>query len=134
MMAGMTASPLARAALAVTVCACLATVLAELARGAEVGIAINEPAIPIRPAVVSACEALGIDPLHVPNEGRLIAIASADSADTALSALHAHCLGREAAVIGEITAQSPGQVSLRSGSGEPRALDMLTGDSLSRIC
>jgi hydrogenase expression/formation protein HypE len=112
----------------------LATVLSELARGAEVGITINEPAIPIRPAVVSACRALGVDPLYVANEGRLIAIVSPDATSTALAALRAHALGREAAVIGEVTAASPGQVRLESGSGESKLVDMVAGDSLSRIC
>ena len=112
----------------------LATVLSELARGAEVGITINEPAIPIRPAVASACRALGVDPLYVANEGRLIAIVSPDATSTARAALRAHALGREAAVIGEVTAASPGQVRLEGGSGEPRVVDMVAGDSLSRIC
>jgi len=112
----------------------LATVLSELARGAEVGITINEPAIPIRPAVVTACDALGVDPLYVANEGRLIAIVSPDATGTALVALRAHALGREAAVIGEVTAASPGQVRLGGGSSEPRVVDMVAGESLSRIC
>jgi hydrogenase expression/formation protein HypE len=112
----------------------LATVLSELAGGAEVGIAINEPAIPIRPAVVSACRTLGIDPLYVANEGRLIAIVAPEAADTALAALRAHQLGREAVVIGEVTAEASRQVTLRSDSGRSRVIEMVPGDSLPRIC
>jgi hydrogenase expression/formation protein HypE len=112
----------------------LATVLSELARGAEVGIAINEPAIPIRPAVVAACRTLGIDPLYVANEGRLIAIVSPSAAGTALASLRANPLGREATAIGEVTEESPGRVMLSTASGDSRVVEMVAGDSLSRIC
>ena len=106
----------------------VATVLAELARAAEVGVAIDEAAIPIRPEVRRPCEALGISPLHVPSEGRLIAVAAADAADRALAALRSHDLGSDAAIIAEVTAEHPGKLTLGNVTGDSRAVEMLAGD------
>jgi hydrogenase expression/formation protein HypE len=112
----------------------LATVLAELALTAEVGITIHESELPIRPEVTGACEILGIDPLYVANEGKLVAIVAPDSAPAALAALRSHPLGREAAVIAEVTPDPPGLVTLETAFGGSRVVDMLAGDPLPRIC
>jgi hydrogenase expression/formation protein HypE len=112
----------------------LATVLAELALIAEVGITIQESEIPIRPEVAGACEILGIDPIYVANEGKLIAIVAPDSANAALAALRSHPLGREAAIIAEVTEEPPGLVTLDTAFGGSRVVDMLAGDPLPRIC
>ena len=112
----------------------LATVLAELALAAEVGIAVDERALPIRQEVNGACEILGIDPLYVANEGKLIAVVAPEAAEPALAALRAHPLGKEAAVIGEIREEPPGLVLLETAFGGSRVVDMLAGDPLPRIC
>ena len=112
----------------------VATVLADLANAAEVGIAVVESALPVRPDVARACEAAGIDPLYVASEGRLIAVVSPDAADAALAALRHHPLGREAAIIAEVTEDSPRQVTLEGSSGDSRAVEMLGGDPLPRVC
>ncbi|MEW5733694.1 MAG: hydrogenase expression/formation protein HypE [Thermodesulfobacteriota bacterium] len=106
----------------------------EIARKCGFGITLNEAAIPIAPAVAGACSLLGFDPLHIANEGKLIAIVPADSAARALSAMQAHPLGRQAAVIGRVTAENPGVVLLTARSGGARLLPMLTGEQLPRIC
>ena len=112
----------------------VATVLNELAREAEVGVLLEETDIPVRNVVNGACEILGIDPLYVANEGKLIAIVPADETDAALAAMQAHPLGVDAAVIGTIQADPPGIVILRTGFGGTRIVDMLVGDPLPRIC
>jgi hydrogenase expression/formation protein HypE len=110
------------------------TVCNELARDANVAVVIDEPLLPVRPAVAAACELLGIDPLYVANEGKLIAVVAPDQADDALAALRAHPLGGEAVRIGEIHPEPPGIVVLRTGMGGTRIVDMLVGDPLPRIC
>ena len=112
----------------------VATVLAELALAAEVGIVIHEEALPVRPEVNGACEILGIDPLYVANEGKLVAIVAPGEADAALAALRTHPMGAGAAVIGEVTAEPPGLVLLETAFGGSRVVDMLAGDPLPRIC
>jgi hydrogenase expression/formation protein HypE len=112
----------------------LATVLAELALAAEVGITIDESEIPIRAEVSGACEILGIDPIYVANEGKLIAVVAPDSADAALAALRSHPIGREAAIVAEVTPEPPGLVLLETAFGGSRVVDMLAGDPLPRIC
>ncbi len=112
----------------------VATVLNELAREAEVGVLLEEGDIPVRNVVNGACEILGIDPLYVANEGKLVAIVPADETDAALAAMQAHPLGVDAAVIGTIQADPPGIVILRTGFGGTRIVDMLVGDPLPRIC
>jgi hydrogenase expression/formation protein HypE len=84
--------------------------------------------------VHAACEILGLDPLYVANEGKLLAVVPAGDADRAVAALQSHPLGREAAVIGEIVADHPGMVTLRSSIGGERMVTMLAGEQLPRIC
>ncbi|MCB0828336.1 MAG: hydrogenase expression/formation protein HypE [Solirubrobacterales bacterium] len=112
----------------------LATVLAELSLAAQVGITLDEASLPIRPEVNGACEILGIDPIYVANEGRLVAVVAPDSADTALAALRSDPLGREAEIIAEVSAEPPGLVVLETALGGTRVVDMLAGDPLPRIC
>jgi hydrogenase expression/formation protein HypE len=112
----------------------LATVLNELAMSAEVAIAIDEAAVPVRPEVNGACEILGIDPLYVANEGKLVAVVAADDGAVALDALRANPLGREAAVVAEVRPDPPGMVLLETAFGGTRVVDMLAGDPLPRIC
>jgi hydrogenase expression/formation protein HypE len=112
----------------------LATALNELAQQAGVAVALEESALPLRPAVVGACELLGIDPLYVANEGKLVAVVAADAAGDALARLQAHALGEEAATIGEIRAEPEGLVVLDTAFGGGRIVDMLVGDPLPRIC
>ncbi|MHB1929036.1 MAG: hydrogenase expression/formation protein HypE [Acidimicrobiales bacterium] len=110
------------------------TVCNELARASNLTVVLEEAALPVRPAVAAACELLGIDPLYVANEGKLIAVVARDEADAALAALHAHPTGRDAAAIGRIAADPPGIVVLVTGLGGTRIVDMLVGDPLPRIC
>jgi hydrogenase expression/formation protein HypE len=112
----------------------LATTLNELAEQANVGVVLDEAALPVRPAVAGTCEILGLDPLHVANEGKLVAIVAPDAADDALAALRAQRLGAEAALIGEISAQPEALVVLATQLGGRRIVDMLVGDPLPRIC
>ncbi len=111
----------------------LATVLNELAAAAGVGVVLDEAALPVRTAVNGACEILGIDPLYVANEGKLVAIVGPERSDDALAALRSHPLGRDAAVVGEVTAP-PAMVFLDTAFGGRRVVDMLAGDPLPRIC
>jgi hydrogenase expression/formation protein HypE len=112
----------------------VATVLNELALASEAGIVIEELMIPVRPEVTGACEILGIDPLYVANEGKLLAIVAPEFEAAALAALRAHPLGTAAAVIGEVRADPPGMVVLDTAFGGSRVVDMLAGDPLPRIC
>ncbi|HEX2024282.1 MAG TPA: hydrogenase expression/formation protein HypE [Acidimicrobiales bacterium] len=112
----------------------VATVCNELARAADVSVVLQESAIPVRNIVNGACEILGIDPLYVANEGKLVAVVPADEADAALAAMRAHPVGADAAVIGEIREEPPGIVILNTGFGGNRIVDMLVGDPLPRIC
>ena len=112
----------------------VATTLNEIARRAGVAIAIDEERVPVRQAVRGACEILGMDPLHIANEGKLVAIVAPAEADAALAALRGHALGTAAAIVGEVLAEPAGMVLLRTGIGGSRVLDMLVGDPLPRIC
>ncbi|GAC1553225.1 MAG: hydrogenase expression/formation protein HypE [Herpetosiphon sp.] len=112
----------------------VATTLNEVALASEVSIALDEHAIPVRAGVRGACEILGLDPLTIANEGKLLAIVAADHADAALAAMRGHPLGREAAIIGEVRAEPVAMVFLRTDIGGTRVLDMLVGDPLPRIC
>ena len=112
----------------------VATALNEMALGSEVSIALDENTIPVRSGVRGACEILGLDPLTIANEGKLLAIVSPEKAGAALAAMQAHPLGREAAIIGSVQAEPPGLVFLRTDIGGMRVLDMLVGDPLPRIC
>jgi hydrogenase expression/formation protein HypE len=112
----------------------VATVLNELARAAEVHVVLEESKLPVRGVVNGACEILGIDPLYVANEGKLVAVVPEEEAGAALEAMRAHPLGTSAAVIGEIREEPPGIVLLNTGFGGNRIVDMLVGDPLPRIC
>ncbi len=112
----------------------VAAVLNELAVAAGVGVELDEAAVPIRPAVLAACEMLGFDPLTVANEGKLIAFVPPEEAEAALAAMRAHPLGRDAARIGVATAEHPGLVLARTGIGGRRVVDMPLGELLPRIC
>jgi hydrogenase expression/formation protein HypE len=112
----------------------LASTLNEIAQASQVGIKLQESALPIRDDVRSACELLGFDPLYVANEGKLAAIVPPAQADAALQALRAHPLGANAAVIGSVVQAHPGFVTLRSLIGGERMVVMLAGEQLPRIC
>ncbi len=110
------------------------TVCNELARDSGLGVLLDEPSLPVRPDVHGACELLGIDPIHVANEGRFLAVVPPEQTPAALAALREHPQGRLAAVIGEITGQPAGTVAMRTALGGSRIVDMLVGDPLPRIC
>ena len=112
----------------------VATSLNEMALGSEVSVALDEHAIPVRSGVRGACEILGLDPLTIANEGKLLAIVAPEVAEAALAAMRAHPLGREAMIIGTVQSDPPGMVFLRTDIGGLRVLDMLVGDPLPRIC
>ena len=112
----------------------LATALNELAAQSGVGLEIEETAVPVCETVRGACELLGLDPLYVANEGKLVAIVTPEAAESALAALRAHEHGREAALIGRVTEDHPGRVVLRTALGARRVVDMLVGELLPRIC
>jgi hydrogenase expression/formation protein HypE len=110
------------------------TTLNEIAQRARVAISVDEERVPVRTAVRGACEILGLDPLHIANEGKLVAIVPRAEADGALGALRRHPLGADAAIIGDVLSEPAGMVLLRTGIGGSRVLDMLVGDPLPRIC
>lgn len=112
----------------------VATTLNEMVLSSEVAIALNGERIPVRPEVRGACEILGLDPLTIANEGKLLAVVAPEVAERALVAMQAHPLGREAAIIGTVQAEPAGLVFLRTDIGGLRVLDMLVGDPLPRIC
>ena len=112
----------------------LATTLNELAARSKVGIEIDETELPVRDTVRGACELLGLDPLYVANEGKMVSVVAPEAAATALEALRAHEHGREAVTIGRITEAHPGRVVLRTALGARRVVDMLVGEQLPRIC
>jgi len=112
----------------------VSSTLNEIAQQSHVGIEIDESAIPIREEVRGACELLGLDPLYVANEGKLIAIVAPDVAEDLLQAMRRHPLGREAQIIGSVTQQNARLVTMRTPFGTTRIVDMLAGDQLPRIC
>ena len=112
----------------------VSSALNEIAAQSQAGILLDERAIPVREEVRGACEMLGLDPLYVANEGKLIAIVGADDADAVLAAMRLHPLGRGAQRIGTVTGTHPGWVSMRTVLGTTRIVDMLAGDQLPRIC
>lgn len=112
----------------------VAAVLNELAEQSQVGFALDEQAIPVRPAVQAACEMLGMDPLYVANEGKLVAVVPRAHTDEVLAAMRAHPLGQDAAIIGEAVDEHPGMVIARTLIGARRVVDMPLGEILPRIC
>ncbi|MEO8130123.1 MAG: hydrogenase expression/formation protein HypE [Bryobacteraceae bacterium] len=112
----------------------VATSLNELARDCAFGMRIAEERIPLNDGVRGACELLGLDPLHIANEGQFLAVVAKESADAALAVLHATPGGEAAAIIGEVTEQPAGSVLVTTLYGGTRIVDMLVGDPLPRIC
>jgi hydrogenase expression/formation protein HypE len=112
----------------------LATTLNEIALASNVAIELDEDAIPLVPAVRGVCELLGLDPLYLANEGKLICIVKGDQAQTALKTLASHPLGQNTAVIGRVNIDHPGRVWINTSVGGRRILDMLSGEPLPRIC
>jgi hydrogenase expression/formation protein HypE len=112
----------------------LAATLNELAQQSGVGFRIAEAAIPVRPQVAAACELLGLDPLFVANEGKLVAVVAQEGAEVLLAAMRAHKLGREATVIGRVVADDQRFVQMTTGFGGGRIIDWLSGEQLPRIC
>lgn len=112
----------------------LATTLNEIARQSSVGMRITESAIPIKREVTAACELLGLDPLYVANEGKLVAICPQDCADRLLACMRSHPLGVDAAIIGEVCDDDYGFIQMQTGFGGSRVVDWLAGEQLPRIC
>jgi len=112
----------------------LASTLNEIARQSGVGMAIRETDIPVREEVEAACELLGLDPLYVANEGKVVAICPPECAEALLAAMQAHPLGRDAAIIGEVIEDPHGFVQMETTFGGRRNVDWLSGEQLPRIC
>jgi hydrogenase expression/formation protein HypE len=112
----------------------VASSLNEIARAAQVGIVLEERKLPVPSEVRAACEILGMDPLYVANEGKLLAIVPAHTAEALLETMHAHPLGRQATIIGRVTDEHRGMVVARTGIGGTRVVDMQVGEQLPRIC
>jgi hydrogenase expression/formation protein HypE len=108
--------------------------LIEIARQSGVGMCIRETELPVAPEVAAACELLGLDPLYVANEGKLIAICPAEEAEPLLEVMRAHPLGERAAIIGEVEADEHHFVRLQTAFGGNRVVDWLSGEQLPRIC
>jgi hydrogenase expression/formation protein HypE len=111
-----------------------ATSLNELARDCGLGILLHEEQIPVGDAVRGACELLGLDPLHIANEGQFLAVVSSEYADAAINALNMFPGGEQAQIIGEVSEQPAGAVLVTTSYGGSRIVDMLVGDPLPRIC
>ncbi len=112
----------------------VSAVLHEVAEGAHVSVTIDEPSLPLSEPVRGVCEVLGLDPLHVANEGKLIAIVAPEDAERAIARLHEHPLGARAAIVGEVSADTLHQVLVRGPLGALRVLDEPSGAPLPRIC
>jgi hydrogenase expression/formation protein HypE len=112
----------------------LASTLNEFAESSRVGIRIEEESIPILPAVEAVCELMGFDPLYVANEGKLVAVVAPGDAERLAQSMRQNGYGREARIIGEVVADHPGKVVMRTRLGTSRIVDMLTGELLPRIC
>jgi hydrogenase expression/formation protein HypE len=112
----------------------VSSALNELATASHVGVTIREAALPMRPEVRGACEMLGLDPLYVANEGKVLAVVPPEDADRVLDAMRGHPLGQSAATIGEVVSEHPGMVTMRSLIGGERVVTMLAGEQLPRIC
>ena len=111
-----------------------ATTLNEISKRAHVGMLLREQSIPVRESVKGACEVLGLDPLYVANEGKLLAVVRPDMAEAVLRQMREHPLGRDAAIIGEVVADHPGMVLMKTEIGGTRVLDVMFGEQLPRIC
>ncbi|HMF63290.1 MAG TPA: hydrogenase expression/formation protein HypE [Edaphobacter sp.] len=112
----------------------VATTLNEIAKHANVGVVLDEGAIPVRESVKGACEVLGLDPLYVANEGKLLAMVVPEMADAVLELMRQHRLGQDAAIIGEVVEAHRGMVLMKTEIGGTRVLDVMFGEQLPRIC
>jgi hydrogenase expression/formation protein HypE len=112
----------------------VATALNEIAKASSSGMLLSEPSIPLQESVRGACEILGLDPLYVANEGKLLAIVAPEMSEAVLARMRQHPLGTHAAVIGEVVAAHPGMVLMKTGIGGTRVLDVMFGEQLPRIC
>jgi hydrogenase expression/formation protein HypE len=112
----------------------VATALNEVARLSGAGIRVQEASLPVRPAVRAACDLLGLDPLYVANEGKVIVFVAPEDADTVLAAMRQHPLGKDSCIIGEVVSDFAGRVVLQTEIGGSRMVDMLSGEQLPRIC
>jgi hydrogenase expression/formation protein HypE len=112
----------------------IATVLNEFAESSDVGITLTETALPVRAEVRGMCEILGLDPLYLANEGKVVAIVPAGHADSLLAAMQQHPAGKDSAIVGKVAAEPAGRVVLETSFGGERIVDMLVGEQLPRIC
>jgi hydrogenase expression/formation protein HypE len=112
----------------------LATALNEIAKASHSGMLLSEPSMPVRESVRGACEILGLDPLYVANEGKLLAIVTPERSEAVLARMRQHPLGKDAAKIGEVVSAHPGMVLMKTGIGGTRVLDVMFGEQLPRIC
>lgn len=112
----------------------LSAVLSELAQASDIGLVVDETALPVRPEVRGFCELLGLEPVHMANEGKVVLAVPGDQAARALAAMRAHPLGKDAAIIARTRTSAPGVVTLATSLGGERVLDMLVGEPLPRIC
>jgi len=112
----------------------LATTLNELARQSKAGIVVEEAKIPVKEEVKAACELLGLDPIYIANEGKIVAVVDTVDADKILARVKQNSYGRDAAIIGEVTKEHPGKVIMKTKLGPSRIVDMLSGELLPRIC
>jgi len=112
----------------------VATTLKEIARQSQVEITLDEAALPVGDSVAGACAILGLDPLFVANEGKLLAVVAPEAADATLALMRRHPEGERAAIIGEVTGTAAGKVLMRTAIGGRRAIEMLAGEQLPRIC
>jgi hydrogenase expression/formation protein HypE len=112
----------------------IGSTLNEIAKASHAGITYQESKLPVPAAVAAACEMLGLDPIYMANEGKLVAIVAPETAEPLLEVMHSHPLGEKATIIGEVTASHPGMVVARTGIGGSRVVDLLVGEQLPRIC
>ncbi|MEO8725370.1 MAG: hydrogenase expression/formation protein HypE [Acidobacteriaceae bacterium] len=112
----------------------VATTLNEIAARSKVGMLLDERVVPVRDTVKGACEVLGLDPLYVANEGKLVAVVAPEAAEKVLAAMRSHPLGRDAARLGEVVAEHAGMVLMKTEVGGTRVLDVMFGEQLPRIC
>ena len=110
------------------------TIQNEIAQQSGVGIHLEEAAIPVKPEVEAACELLGLDPLNIANEGKLIAICAAEDAEKLLAAMRAHPQGAQAAIVGRVVEDASAFVQMKTRFGGRRMVDWLSGEQLPRIC
>lgn len=112
----------------------VATTLNEISRSANAGIVLYESSLPVRPEVQGACEVLGLDPLYIANEGKILVIVRKEDAETVLKAMQNHPYGNHSCIIGYLTEDHPSIVRMTTSIGSSRIIDMLTGEQLPRIC